>query len=517
MATVKWCRTATAGRSRPATGRSFVLSSLLIGCIGFGPGVVAGAPKTTATFHPSLGHAADVALAKTGDIVVSLGQAADPVGLQIFEPAGFTNPCGGDTIVDLTSLPVGIASAFGLGTLPDRPAQSSTNRQSIGVAVEQNGVEFLRFNPGNCKLDGDINVPQLPVTGSSPGTFAVAVTPNGRHAFIANEYGEADTSPDFNFNQGGTVGIVRTRRDRVGRFTGGTQQVGPVGYIYIRGANTIPGVTVSHDGKRLYVVNEGATSKQPIHFGGHPFNNPTGIANPALVNEQCVNEFGSSDAYALNGLLTVIDVKKAVAGLGQDAIIRTIAAGCSPVRVVETADGSHVFVASRGGNPGTVGSDPPPGSIGRIIVFDVKKLTSPRRHRVNKSPVSVFNSAGTAPVGMTLFADDGLLAVANSNRFTSGEGKTNVAIFDVSRRKAPKRKTVCASPELFSFPRGVTAAGNTLYVANFGSLPDNFNVPGAFEVIEYAAGLRGCAVGPYPPAPDRTPPAATEVLAQAGR
>ena len=51
-----------------------------------------------------------------------------------------------------------------------------------------------------------------------------------------------------------------------------------------------------------------------------------------------------------NGLLAVIDVDKATKGMGQASIITIIAAGCSPVRAVETADGQYVWVAARGRN-----------------------------------------------------------------------------------------------------------------------------------------------------------------------
>ena len=54
--------------------------------------------------------------------------------------------------------------------------------------------------------------------------------------------------------------------------------------------------------------------------------------------------------FTRNGLLAVIDVDKATRGMGQASIITIIAAGCSPVRAIETADGQYVWVAARGRN-----------------------------------------------------------------------------------------------------------------------------------------------------------------------
>ena len=52
----------------------------------------------------------------------------------------------------------------------------------------------------------------------------------------------------------------------------------------------------------------------------------------------------------MNGLLAVIDVDMATKGMGQASIITMIAAGCNPVRAIETADGQYLFVAARGRN-----------------------------------------------------------------------------------------------------------------------------------------------------------------------
>ena len=184
-----------------------------------------------------------------------------------------------------------------------------------------------------------------------------------------------------------------------------------------------------------------------------------------------------------NGLLAVIDVDKAIHGVGQDSIVRIIASGCSPVRAVETADGRHLFAAARGKN--TYLPIEPDTSGYEVLVFDVSTLVS---DHPNDALVGHGDSGGTAPVGMALFRnDDSLLAVANSNRFYYNcectvprpphEGclvppgtppcTANVAILDVSNRAAPTvQQRIRNAPN--AFPRNVTLGpdGSTLYVPN---------------------------------------------------
>jgi len=65
-----------------------------------------------------------------------------------------------------------------------------------------------------------------------------------------------------------------------------------------------------------------------------------------------------------------VEVEQAKQGRGQQAIVRTIASGCAPVRVVETVDGRYIWVATRGGDPDRLGV------VGRVLAFDVQTLLS---------------------------------------------------------------------------------------------------------------------------------------------
>lgn len=69
-------------------------------------------------------------------------------------------------------------------------------------------------------------------------------------------------------------------------------------------------------------------------------------------------------------------------------------------------------------------------------------------------------------MGVRLFHNDQLLAVANSNRFQTG--MANATILDVA---SPSSASVVATISTGNFPREITVGGNgtTLYVTNFDS------------------------------------------------
>src|SRR4029079_18394367 len=99
-------------------------------------------------------------------------------------------------------------------------------------------------------------------------------------------------------------------------------------------------------------------------------------------------------------------------------------------------------VATRGGSPGWGGRR------GRVLAFDVSRLTSRSRTAVNRALLGVGYTGGTQPVGLALFDHDRHLAGANSNRCTDGtHGKTNVAILSVADPSAVAVKAICRSDE----------------------------------------------------------------------
>ncbi len=494
-----------------------LFSSLAL-CLCYAGGVSAGSSVTVETnFYATFGHPS-MALVTADDNYVLVSLACDvpknqlecapttppappnEAGVQVFD-SDFNNPCGGQNIIGFP--PPGGQAVTSVDGMQFLPAPQGV---SVGAAVEQQGAEFFNLSDvKTCAIDGKrniINVQQRPVQPPMsctaqgglcyPGSFDIALTPNGNpgYAFVANEYGLKHSPPSkVNFGLGGTVGVIRVQRNSGGGFSPRTRSIEQNRTIYIPGADTIPGITMSHDGKRLYVANENARENEINKKTGNPYWDPTNVTNTPngaiLASQNC--EPGGTDKntgklieHQNNGLLTIIDVDKAKRGGGQSSILVSIASGCSPVRVVETADGKYIWVAARGLNKNLTVQ---PGTSGyQVLAFDVSKLLSKSLNDVNDALVGFGDGGGTAPVGLTLFNNDRMLAVANSNRFFAPKsGATDVAILDVSNPQTPTViTTIPPTPTSADmFPRDVTVGppnvGDcladlgcfTLYVPNY--------------------------------------------------
>jgi hypothetical protein len=465
-----------------------------------------------AQFYPTFGtpndalvtdDGASVLVSVTGETTPCPGKPTPPPttftsGVQVFDTSDFHhNPCGGQQIITLPSsyrLPP-VQHIDGMEFFP------GSLQVSIGAAIERQGAEFFRVASLTepCGMDGVVLVPQYPIMNCDdcpncpPGTFDVAITPGGHYAFVANEYGKMPSPTPTTETGGGTIGVIKVERDGAGRFTRGTRSVEPYNTIYIPGGNTIPGITMSHDGRYLYAACEGSGPgvnpdtgnlnrdptnvrltrngvvlcpgcRPPVEYRNRPFN-------------ACDNKSDGRPS-SQNGLLAVIDVDKATKGMGQDSIVTIIAAGCSPVRAVETQDGQYVWVAARGRNTQLPLPADPDARGYQVLGFNRSAL-------VSASPNSAFlgygDTHGTAPVGMALFNNDTLLAVANSNRFwqTGRECRNhpppgvppctaNVAIMDVSNPAEPTVIQIVPAYSNDAFPRNVTVGpdDSTLYVPN---------------------------------------------------
>lgn len=215
-----------------------------------------------------------------------------------------------------------------------------------------------------------------------------------------------------------------------------------------------------------------------------------GSANPVLARAAC-------DGTAPNGVLTVIDVRQlekdastavaAVAAVhstkvpvlvdaailgttslpsalvfGTTAIRANIAAGCSPVRLVQTNDSKQpiLWLNARGDD--------------RVLAFDdetslMLETSADLRGRAFRGYAP---SGGPAPVGLALFGHDRFLAVANSNRFASGApGQVTILRLTANARGNVTAKSVATLDGSGLFPREITlsASGSTLYVTNYSS------------------------------------------------
>jgi DNA-binding beta-propeller fold protein YncE len=280
-----------------------------------------------------------------------------------------------------------------------------------GMALAEGGRVLLVADGANLSLI-DVAAAERGSAGAvvasqqTPGSEAieVGVTPDGRFALVSMEtsaqvdvfrlHGEA--SPSF-------VGAVR-----VG--------MAPVGMAF------------SPDGRTAYVTSEVAGAVRPSR---------TGAGGSLRLTTQ-----------GQTGTLSVLDVSK----MEQDprrAVIRTVDAGCSPVRVAVSPDGRTVWVTARGSDA--------------VLGFSARALAS------DSGALVAVVDVGAAPVGLALVDGGARLIVADSNRFGTGSS-ASLAVLDTSAALAGGPALLGYLPA-GGFPREMTVGGggSTLLVTNYDS------------------------------------------------
>jgi hypothetical protein len=383
------------------------------------PGLTPTVTATSTTYNTA-GAPFEALASSSGDVFVAVtadGTAGSMTGVQIFVPAsgGLQSSCVNALPTSLLNLNTAVSN---LSFFP--------GATDIAGGIGYPGAIFYHVaDLTGCNASGYV-ISQGSTVSNNAGTLDVTVTPDGKFAFVSNEYGVAPGSTTR-----GNIGVVAIQRDGSGNFTSGTTLIGQIA----TGGNAIAGMTLSPDGTRLYVTSEIAASGTVA----------TGSANLVLSKSGCVQQAGSSN---INGLLTVINVAEAEAAPGPGAILTTMAAGCSPVRMAETADGKTLWLAARGDN--------------RVLAFSTAELES----NPNNALLGYAATGGTSPVGIMLFHNDELLAVANSNRFKAGTANATI-LYVASAASA----SVVQTNSTGLFPREITVGADdaTLYLTNYES------------------------------------------------
>ena len=231
------------------------------------------------------------------------------------------------------------------------------------------------------------------------GAIEVAVTPDGRLAFASLEY-SADIAV-FDLHRALTRGF------------------GPADYLGLIPAGLAPvGLAVSPDGRWLYSTSEVARN--------------------------------STNPQASDGTLSVISVRRAAHDPAR-SVVATVLAGCQPVRVITSADGSVAWVTARGSNA--------------VLGFSTALLRS-RPSRALIARVAV----GTAPVGLALVDGGRRIVVADSNRFQVAGATSSLAVVRVPAALAG-RPALAGLLRAGRFPRDMALepGGRVLLVACFAS------------------------------------------------
>ncbi|HEX4270219.1 MAG TPA: hypothetical protein VHZ32_02495, partial [Rhizomicrobium sp.] len=184
---------------------------------------------------------------------------------------------------------------------------------------------------------GDAN-PEIGYLNDSPdaGSVYTIFSADGRLVFISDERTHGLTVHDL-------AAVAATGKDSiVGRIPTGNAPVG---------------LALSPDGKLLYSTSEAGMDGDRV----------------------CAPEGGGGGPRHPRGRLMVIDVAKAAANPG-NAEVADVEAGCSPVRVVLSADGGRAYVTARGDDA--------------VLVFDTAKLVAGGHEPVARLAVT------TSPVGI---------------------------------------------------------------------------------------------------------------------
>jgi DNA-binding beta-propeller fold protein YncE len=294
--------------------------------------------------------------------------------------------------------------------------------KTIAIAAGDEGVVFLDVQAA---IDGTAK-PYISSQGRDAGTWDVVATSDGKYLFAANEYGQFQL-------QRGNIGVVALRTGTEGRLSGARliKQI-PAG-------NKAPRLTISPDGRRLYVVREIHPHAAVSQFAGRQ--------NPLLTKHDCVQIKGFPPHA--NGLLTVIDVERAIRlPSGEGSILAESACGCSPVTVIETADRSTLYVTARGDD--------------KVLRFSPALLESDP----DNAFLGAIDSGGDAPVGLRLLPDEKTLIVTNSNRFAEHSGSISIIRLADSGDPASIQRVLAGD-----FPRNITMTqgGETVFVTNYTS------------------------------------------------
>jgi DNA-binding beta-propeller fold protein YncE len=286
--------------------------------------------------------------------------------------------------------------------LPKLVRTIPTPGTSSGVALTPDGNYLLVADGGSGAIVLDVARAEQGTAGaivatlSSPGgdgAVEVAVSADGRFAFVTLEKSEGVAVFDL------AMAVARRGAGRVF-----------VGKIPLREAPV--GMALSPDGRWFYATSEGGAGR--------------------------------------DGLVYVIDVERAETTPGR-AVVSSVAAGCSPVRVIASTDGATVWVAARGSN--------------ELLAFSSDGL---RRHPATALLAKV--EVGFAPVGLALVDGGRYVVVADSNRFGTPNGRGDLRILDTTALLSGQAAT--ATHVLAGgFPRemAVVANGAILLVTNYTS------------------------------------------------
>lgn len=316
---------------------------------------------------------------------------------------------------------------------------ASMARKGAGVAV-------LRRSEGSLELTRTAKINPLPrgIVMTHDGKLLIAATIEGIVLLDVDRLITGKGEPVIESVRIGKVGPVCVNVTRDDRFLFVSDETGAsISVIDLalartnRGAGSILGripvgigpiaLTFSPGGRWLYTTSQSAVKDWNW---------------PAV----CDAEDAAPDAPKHpRGAIVVVDVAKAETDPAH-AVASRVAAGCNPVRLAISPDGSRAYVTAR--------------KTAALLVFDTGKLIADPEHaQVAQVPV------GSAPVPVVVTGGGKTVLVGNSNRFGNASQSSTLSVIDTDTN------ALAGSIAAGAFPRDLVLSpdGRTLFVANFAS------------------------------------------------
>jgi DNA-binding beta-propeller fold protein YncE len=323
-------------------------------------------------------------------------------------------------------VPNGSGSALGVfadagSASPRLIRQIPVSGTGLGVTLTPDGRYLLAANGSGATVvsaqaaeqgSGNAVLGTLSSGGSGPagGAIEVATSRDGRFAFVSLE--DSGKIAVFNLQQ------ALASHFRTAGFVGDV----PAGVAPV-------GLAVSPNGDWLYSTSELKSFSE--------------LRRAAHSGSQSLDLGGQ-------GTLAVISVRKAETDPAH-AIVSTVAAGCSPVRVITSTSGGTVWVTARGSD--------------MLLGFSASRLRGDPAHSLIARA-----EVGEAPVGLALVDSGQRVVVADSNRFGRQGAKSSLAVVNVAAALAHQPALAGYLPA-GGFPRQMALEpdGHVLLVTDFDS------------------------------------------------
>jgi serine/threonine protein kinase/DNA-binding beta-propeller fold protein YncE len=278
----------------------------------------------------------------------------------------------------------------------------SVSGANKGEAITPDGQDLLLASGSGAQVLSVANAEQgvgtVLGTLSSPngrGAVQVAFSPTGKFAFVT-------------LQSSGGMAVFNLKQARASNFT-------TSGYVGTVPTGSEPvGIAESPDGHWLYV-----TSIEKV-----------------------------KTAVPSEGLLSVVNLHKAEVKPAR-SVVANATAGCSPVRVITSADGSVVWVTARESNA--------------LLGFSAAKLRSDPAHALI-ARVGV----GVSPIGLSFAAGGKRIVVANSDLKSIPGATPSLSVVSTSQALAGK-PAVLGLIKSGVLPRQFATEGEALLVTNYGS------------------------------------------------